>query len=64
MFEWEDKVKAIKETQQHLHIERANDGEMETMKSEVQFHIMLLLCSLSESFYSQSGASFFFCCWS
>ena len=54
MFEWEDKVKAIKETQQHLHVERANDGEMETMKSEVQFHLVLLLCSLTGSFCSLS----------
>ena len=37
MYEWEDKVKAIKETQDHLALERARDGEMEGMKSEVHF---------------------------
>ena len=61
MFEWEDKVKAIKETQQHLHVERANDGEMETMKSEVQFHLVLLLCSLTGDLCSLSEACFFCC---
>ena len=37
VFEWEDKVKAIKETADHLATERARDSEMETMKSEVHF---------------------------
>lgn len=35
--EWEDQVKAIKETQEHLSNERGRDGEMEGMKSEVHF---------------------------
>ena len=35
VYEWEDKVKAIKETADHLTLERARDSEMETMKSEV-----------------------------
>ena len=37
VYEWEDKVKAIKETADHLATERARDSEMETMKSEVHF---------------------------
>ena len=35
VYQWEDKVKAIKETADHLTLERARDSEMETMKSEV-----------------------------
>ena len=40
VYEWEDKVKAIKETADHLTLERARDSEMETMKSEVTLTIV------------------------
>ena len=40
VYEWEDKVKAIKETADHLTLERARDSEMETMKSEVTLAIV------------------------
>ena len=47
VYEWEDKVKAIKETADHLTLERARDSEMETMKSEVTLTIVSY-CLLKE----------------
>ena len=38
--EWEDQVKAIKETQEHISNERGRDGEMEGMKSEVGIQVL------------------------
>ena len=37
LFDWEDKVKACKETSDFLTEEKAKDGELETLKCEVHF---------------------------
>ena len=55
VYEWEDKVKAIKETADHLTLERARDIEMETIKSEVNLTIVFYCLLIKGSLPRPNG---------